>query len=125
MRYQPDATIAMTGNFFTNVLLLVAGASIVGFWWTGSRAKELAVGHARALCEREAVQLLDYTVALNKIRIGRSASGNACLRREYNFEFTAEGSYRDKGSVALNGHVLARVYLPYTRDADGNRVFVN
>lgn len=115
----------MTGNFFINVLLLAAVATVVGFWWTGMRAKELAVGHARSLCEREAVQLLDYTVALNKMSIGRSASGNACLRREYNFEFTAEGNYRDQGNVALNGHVLSRVYLPYTRDADGNRVFLN
>lgn len=115
----------MTGHFFTNVLLLAAAAAAIGFWWTGSRAKELAIGHARNLCAHEGVQLLDYTVALHKMSLGRSASGNACLRREYNFEFTAQGSYRDRGSVALNGHALAKVYLPYTRDADGNRVFVN
>jgi len=115
----------MTGYFFVDLLLLLLAAAVLGFWWTGSRAKELAVGHARTLCNREAVQLLDYTVALQKVKMGRTASGNACLRREYRFEFTAEGNYRDQGSVALNGHALANVYLPYTRDADGNRVFVN
>lgn len=115
----------MTGNFFANALMLTGVAMVLGLWWTGSRAKELAVGYARSLCVREEVQLLDHTVALRKFNIGRSASGNACLRREYSFEFTAEGSYRDQGSVVLNGHALAKVYLPYTRDADGNRVFVN
>jgi len=115
----------MTGNFFTNTLILAAIAAAIGFWWTSSRAKELAVGYARHLCDREAVQLLDYTVALHKMSIVRGASGNACFRREYKFEFTAEGSFRDQGSVVLNGHTLAKVFLPYTRDADGNRVFIN
>jgi len=125
MRFPLEAINAMSGNFFVNTLLLAAVAAALGFWWTGSRAKELAVGHARALCQREGVQLLDYTVALHKMSIARSASGNACLRRDYNFEFTAEGNYRDQGSVSLNGHSLVKVTLPYTRDADGNRVFVN
>jgi len=115
----------MTGNFFADVILLALAAGVLGFWWTGSRAKELAVSHARNLCEREAVQLLDYTVALQKISLGQSASGSKCLRREYRFEFTAEGNFRDQGTVALNGHALANVYLPYTRDEQGNRVFVN
>jgi len=47
------------------------------------------------------------------------------MRREYKFEFTAEGQHRDQGSVTLNGHQLVNVHLPYTRDADGNRVFVH
>lgn len=114
----------MTGYFFLDAVLLVSAAVILALWWTGSRAKELAVGHARTLCKRESVQLLDYTVALQKMKLARSKSGNACFRREYKFEFTAEGNHRDSGSVALNGHALVNVYLPYTRDEEGNRVFV-
>ena len=115
----------MSGNFFVDILLLGLVAAVIGFWWTGSRAKELATSHARKLCERESVQLLDYTVAVQKISLGQLSSGSKCLRREYCFEFTAEGNYRDQGTVALNGHTLANVYLPYTRDEEGNRVFVN
>lgn len=115
----------MTGNFFGDALLLGLAATVIGLWWTGSRAKELAVSHARNLCARESVQLLDYTVELKKMGLAQSATGAKCLRREYRFEFTAEGNYRDHGTVSLNGHALANVYLPYTRDADGNRVFVN
>lgn len=115
----------MTGNFFVDIILLGLLAAVLGFWWTGSRAKELAISHARSLCARESVQLLDYTVALKKISLSQSASGAKCLRREYKFEFTAEGSYRDQGTVTLNGHSLADVYLPYTRDEEGNRVFIH
>lgn len=115
----------MTGYFFVDLILLAFAAAILGFWWTGSRAKELAVSHARSLCERESVQLLDYTVALQKISLGQTSSGSKCLKREFRFEFTAEGSHRDQGTVTLNGHSLANVYLPYTRDEHGNRVFVH
>ncbi len=115
----------MSGNFFVDVLLLCIAAAVLSLWWTGSRAKELAVNHARNLCNREGVQLLDYTVALQKMSLGQSATGSKCVRREYRFEFTAEGNYRDQGTVTLNGHALANVYLPYTRDEEGNRVFVH
>ena len=115
----------MTGNFFGDLILLGIAAAVLGLWWTGSRAKELAVSHARNLCNRESVQLLDYTVAVQKMSLGQRASGAKCVRREYKFEFTAEGSYRDSGTVTLNGHELVNVYLPYTRDEEGNRVFVN
>jgi len=114
----------MSGQFFINAFLLAIIAGGIGFWWTSTRARELALNHARILCKREGVQLLDYTVALRKIRLGNRAGGSACLRRVYGFEFTAEGSYRDSGSVTLNGHTLINAYLPYTRDEDGNRVFV-
>ena len=115
----------MTGHFYLDMLLLVAAATVLGLWWTGTRTKELAVTHARRLCKRESVQLLDYTVALKAWRFGRSGSGSASIRREYSFEFTAEGAYRDQGSVVLNGYKLVNVHLPYTRDEDGNRVFLH
>ena len=114
----------MSGQFYVNAFLLASIAGAAGFWWTSTRARELALNHARILCKREGVQLLDYTVALKKLGPGKRNGGSACLRRVYGFEFTAEGSYRDAGSVTLNGHTLINAYLPYTRDEDGNRVFV-
>lgn len=114
----------MSGQFYVNAFLLATIAGAIGFWWTSTRARELALKHARILCNREGVQLLDYTVALKKLRLGQRTGGSACLRREYGFEFTAEGSFRDTGSVTLNGHTVINAYLPYTRDEDGNRVFV-
>lgn len=115
----------MTGSFFLDAFLLLLIATIVALWWTGMRAKELATRHARLLCQRESVQFLDYTVALKKLRLSRTKMGSTCLRREFSFEFTAEGQHRDHGTVLLNGHTLVKALLPYTRDEEGNRVFLN
>lgn len=115
----------MAANFYGTAALLGICITAMALWWTGTKAKELAVDHARKLCVREGVQLLDYTVALKRMKIARSKSGSACFRRDYRFEFTAEGKYRDEGVVTLNGHTLVNVHLPYTRDENGNRVFVN
>ncbi len=107
-------------------MLLIALAIIgVGLWWNGMRAKELAVSHSRAACERENLQLLDQTVALTRMRISRNERGSACLRRHYRFEFTQLGTHRDSGTVSMNGHKLVGVTLPFTRDKDGNRVFLH
>ena len=107
--------------------LLVAALPTLGiaFWWTGARARELAVGHARLACRREGVQFLDQSVALARVRPARSARGTASLAREFSFEFTHRGEHRDVGRVLMNGPALVRVVFPYTRDEDGNRVFVH
>ncbi len=114
----------MAGNFFQNLMFIALIAAVIGYWWTGMRAKETAVAHAKRLCKRESVQLLDQTVALKKLRLGRDKAGNACLRREYRFEFTVAGEHRDQGKIVLNGKSLHQASLPFTRDEDGNRVFL-
>ena len=105
--------------------LFALAATVVGLWWNGIRAKELAVSHARAACDRERLQLLDQTVAMTKMRVSRSEKGSTCLRRDYRFEFTQHGTHRDAGTVSMNGHALVGVTLPFTRDEEGNRVFLH
>ena len=113
----------------TNPLLALLAVAVpalgIAFWWTGARARELAVGHARSACRRQGVQLLDQSVALARVRPARSARGSASLAREFAFEFTHRGEHRDVGRVLMNGPVLVRVVFPYLRDEDGNRVFVD
>jgi len=104
-------------------LALIGAAA--GLWWTSSRAKELAILHARRACDQEELQLLDQTVALIKVKPGRTRQGSACLKRHYSFEFTQQGEFRDAGTVVLNGHTILQVTLPFTRDNEGNRVFFN
>ena len=89
------------------------------------KAKDIAIQHARKLCNRESVQLLDYTVALKHIKPARKVSGASAWRREYQFDFTVHGEHRDQGTVTLLGHTLVHSYLPYIRDESGNRVFVH
>ncbi|MBX2836516.1 MAG: DUF3301 domain-containing protein [Gammaproteobacteria bacterium] len=104
------------------LLLLPIGGAVL--WWNGVRAKELAVAHARKACRTEQLQFLDQTVALKRLRLSRSESGASCFQRVFEFEFTLEGAHRDRGTVELKGFSLVRVFLPYLRDSDGNRIYL-
>lgn len=115
----------MTGNPILDLLLLAIPASLASLWWTGARARELAILHARKACQQRQLQFLDQTVALNRLRPARSPSGTSCFLREYSFEFTNEGQFRDTGLVTMLGHSLQRVYFPYLRDSEGNRIYTH
>lgn len=113
----------MTGNALLDLLVVAVPAALIGLWWTGSRVRELAVGHARRACANQGVQFLDQSVALSRLTLERGA-GRTALRRVYAFEFTAHGEHRDGGTVTMRGQQLVRVHFPWIRDADGNRVWV-
>ena len=49
-----------------------------------------------ALCEQRGLQLLDQTVALDRLTVGRDPGGRVRLRRHYRFEFTRDGAARDR-----------------------------
>lgn len=114
----------MTGNAVLDLLLVAIPALCIRLWWTGSRARELAVDLSRTACERRQLQFLDQTAALKRIRLCRNASGQSCLEREYSFEFTDQGTFRDSASITMQGHSLKRIHFPYTRDIDGNRIYL-
>ena len=115
----------MSAGPLLSLLVVAVPALGIAFWWTGARARELAVGHARHACRREGVQLLDQTVVLARTRPSRSRRGSVTLAREFAFEFTHRGEHRDVGRVLMNGPALVRVTFPYLRDEHGNRVFTH
>lgn len=115
----------MTFSILFNLLCVaLPGAGLV-FWWTSARARELAVEHARRACHQRQVQFLDQSVALTRLRPARSARGSATWRRDYRFEFTNHVDFRDTATVTMAGHALLRVSFPYTRDAEGHRIYVH
>ena len=113
----------MTGNALFDLAIIALPAAFIAFWWTGSRARELAVEHARRACQQQQVQFLDQSVALSSLKLVRSQGGSAGFRRIYGFEFADHVDHRDRGTVTMNGQTLASVYLPYTRDEEGNRIY--
>ncbi len=115
----------MTGNPLLDLLVLAIPAALAALWWTGSRAHELAIGHARQACQQRQLQFLDQSVALSRMRPGRTRRGSGCFQREYRFEFTSAGEFRDEASVTMLGHTLLNVWFPYTRDSEGNRIYVH
>lgn len=115
----------MTGNPLLDLLILAIPAALAGLWWTGSRARELAIEHARQACRQHQLQFLDQSVALSRMRPARTRTGASCFRREYRFEFTSAGEFRDEASVTMLGHALLNVRFPYTRDSEGNRIYMH
>lgn len=114
----------MSGNALLDLLLVALPAALVALWWTGSRTRELAVGHARRACEARRLQFLDQSVALARLRLVRGESGGTTFRRDYAFEFTDVGEHRDRGTVTMSGQRLVRVQFPWVRDEAGNRVWL-
>lgn len=115
----------MTGSAPLDLLIIALPLIFIRLWWTGSRAKELAVEQARLACRQRQLQFLDQTAALTSIRLSRTDKGEPCLRRKYRFEFTDQGEFRDSAQLTMEGHRLTNIHFPYTRDADGHRIFVH
>lgn len=94
-------------SFLTFFVLVIA----VIFWFSQMRAREAALTTAKRLCDAKNAQLLDETVHLKRIRLGRSEGGWLGLRREYQFEYSLDGLTRYRGRLILLGAqiVLSRL----------------
>ncbi|MBC8006901.1 MAG: DUF3301 domain-containing protein [Prolixibacteraceae bacterium] len=82
------------------------------FWLDSLRARDFALDGARRACEAEGVQLLDWTVAMKRIRLGRDEEGRRGLQRTYGFEFSDTGNNRIEGSITVIGRQLLALNLP-------------
>jgi hypothetical protein len=86
--------------------------SVAWLWVDSMRAREAALDAGRRACEAEAVQFLDWTVAVVKMRIDRADDGRLRIRRVYQFEFSDTGNNRLTGSVTLLGTRLIALHMP-------------
>lgn len=91
--------------------LLPALLAVVWFWLDSMRAREAALLVVRRACTRNDVQLLDETVALVKLRLGRDVTGHVGWRRRFRFEFSNEGDNRSSGEVELLGRRVTALHL--------------
>ncbi len=91
----------MSFYWFISVLLVIG----VGLWfWRDSLgAREQARAASSRACRQVNVQLLDDTVALERLWLRRDRDGRLKWERLYVFEFTDTGHRRQTGSVLLVG----------------------
>ncbi|HET6545292.1 MAG TPA: DUF3301 domain-containing protein [Rhodanobacteraceae bacterium] len=94
---------------------MLTGAAI-WLWMDALRAREIAIRIGRELCEGNGVQLLDQSVALDRLRLRRSA-GRLQWCRRYRFDVSLDGSDRHRGHLDLDGDRLATWSLPWNGDA--------
>jgi hypothetical protein len=91
------------------LFIFLAGA---WFWLDSLRARDVALDGARRACEAEGVQLLDWTVAMKRIRLGRDEEGRRGFQRTYEFEFSDTGNNRIGGSITVIGRQMLALHLP-------------
>ena len=87
----------------TSLIFLFFLGFLLWFWQDSLRARERAKEAGLQACRRCQVQLLDDTVALERIWLRRDDAGQLCLERLYVFEFTDTGTARRFGSVLMLG----------------------
>ncbi len=88
------------------------------FWFDSLQVRERAKTICDQACRRSGVQLLDDTVALERIWFRRGPQGRLCLERLYAFEFTDNGTIRRSGVVLMHGRRVEVLSM------DGGDLFV-
>ncbi|HOW75976.1 MAG TPA: DUF3301 domain-containing protein [Candidatus Competibacteraceae bacterium] len=91
----------MSFYWFISVLL-VTGVGL-WFWRDSLGAREQARAASSRACRQVNVQLLDDTVALERLWLRHDRDGRLKWERLYVFEFTDTGHRRQTGSVLLVG----------------------
>ena len=90
--------------------LFMAGAA-AAWWYHVLRLRERVTAHARHLCERQGLQLLDDSVALRRLRI-RWRHGAPRIIREYRFDTSLGGNDRRTASLILHGDHIVGASVP-------------
>lgn len=94
-----------------HLLALIGFGLVLWAWRDNLRARELAMAAARRACKRSGFQLLDQTVMIRRVSLGRRRDGVLRIRRTYSFEFSSEGADRNPGQAILVGQQLISIQL--------------
>lgn len=92
-------------------LVIAAALGIAWFWLDSMKCHDIAVVTAKRETLSANVQLLDATVALDKIRLARDDEGRLGVRRSYRFEFSETGDNRRSGMIIMQGSTVMTVRL--------------
>ncbi len=94
--------------------LLAALTLVFWLWYSGARAKEVAIRCVNVACEQTGVQLLDATIFLKKLWPARLQNGRIGLLRFYEFDYTENGANRFQGLIVMTANRME--YLQMEKD---------
>jgi len=101
-----------TGSALAIVLLLLVTAAFL-FWNDSLRARDRMLETCARVCRELKLQFLDETVALDSLRLTRSARGWPEFVRIYGFEFSGTGNDRWQGRATLSGRRVLSVQFDH------------
>jgi hypothetical protein len=94
------------------LILIFILMAIAWFWLDSLDKRERAVLLGAELAARFNLQLLDETVACNKLWLARNSRGKVLFLRTYEFEVSASGAERLKCQLTLLGNQLGSWHIP-------------
>jgi hypothetical protein len=93
------------------IILLGLFGAVGWYWYVGMQVREQAIAAGRRSCNESALQFLDESVALSRIRFARNGSGQLQFLRDYRFEFSDTGNNRRPGVIRMLGDRVEWVNL--------------
>ena len=96
----------------TELALLAVLIALAWFWLDSMSKRERAVLLGSELAARFNLQLLDETVACNKLWLARNSRGQVNFLRTYEFEVSANGADRLHCHLTLLGNQLGTWHIP-------------
>lgn len=97
------------------LLLGAVMALLAWLYLDGMRVREAALRAGREYCEETGLQLLDETVARQRIGVARDSGGQLRIRRRFSFEFTSDGERRYRGEIDMLGTRVERIWVQLHR----------
>ena len=98
-------------RIMTPLFLLLLIILFLWLWRTGQDSRDTAIAIARETCERQGLQFLDGTPALQTIRPCFSRRTGPGLRRVYTFDYSADGVGRKTGCIIMHNTQVSAVLL--------------
>ena len=92
--------------------LLFVLLALAWFWLDSMDKRERAILLGSELASRFSLQMLDETVACNKIWLARNSRGKVHFLRTYAFEVSASGAERMQCHLTLLGNQLGTWHIP-------------
>jgi hypothetical protein len=99
---------------FGDVLILFIVGGMAVFWRQQDKFHRRALALAKSACDRAAVQMLDDSVGLRRLRLRRS-NGHFIIERHFGFEFSPSGAARYPGLIVFHGSAVHSVDLDLSR----------
>lgn len=94
------------------LILLFMLIALAWFWLDSMATRERAILLGQELASRFNLQLLDETVACNKLWLARNRRGHVQFLRTYAFEVSASGAERLHCHLILLGNQLGEWHIP-------------
>lgn len=94
-----------------SVFLCALVGLFVWYVLASREVKERAVRAAHRHCDDLSLKLLDQTVVLAKLRLGKDAGRGISLIRDYKFDFSSTGNDRYVGRIRMKGPRVESIYL--------------